>query len=464
MIFKKIYSFLFKDIHWKLLSVALAFILWMAGMTVNNPTSTVQFHRALMLTNADVLARDGIVILNERELRAEQIRIGVRAPQSELALLDSRTDNIEVSVDLRQVDPAIILESDTRVTFPLVISTDILEGYERIYTRPRVVDVILDRHIRQPHNVNVYHEGTIRDGYELISLDCVNHTVTVSGARFYVHQVHEVRCLANLEGADQSLDLTVRLAAVDGNGYEVTQVDLSVRETDIRATILPYKTVELDINWTGMLAIAHTVKGDILIEPQTVEIVGPQEVLDEIDVLVLPNIELSFANSTQVVTRDIRQALDTRIMLRAGQPEEASAVITIEAMRRRDFLFDPDDIHIMGFSVVGGVHLLTNEPIRINVSGAESDMEALTRQQINIQLNLTGLPMGEHEVPLTLSLPPGISLVGEPPRVPVLLTAPVSSANNGSEDNGDEDNATDEPGDGENIEDEIIDDETENEE
>jgi YbbR domain-containing protein len=414
--------------RWKLLSLGLAFLFWMVGVNLNNPSATMQFHRFLKISNADALTRDNIVILNERELFAEQIRIGIRAPQSELALLDTRTDNIEVSIDLRHINPDAVKEQIEETGKPVIVAMDVFadilenDAYERMYIRPRTVDVELDKYIRQMHEVQVILDGNIKAGHELISVECVNKTVTVIGAKSRVEKVASVAGHVDITELDRDRDQTVRLAAYDRDGNELTNVDLSVRETQVHINVMPYKTVTLAVGWTGTLAFNHIITA-IRITPEEIDIAGPLDFLETLNTLHLETLDLTGVNTTQTFAIDIAHALpDARLSLRNG-PADAAVIVVIEPMRSREFSFPVTEIGILGFPA-GAVQLINNESIRFNVIGSETDMAALTRGQIRVSVDLTGLHEGEHAVPLTVNLPPGIDLIGEPPHMVLLLTTP----------------------------------------
>jgi YbbR domain-containing protein len=430
-IFKSVISFLFKDIQWKLLSLGLAFVLWLVGMYVNNPPSVEPFHRGLLVSNVDALSRDNIVLLNEQALRAEQITVSVRAPQSDLAELNRFTENIIASIDLRHINPQAVLdmieESGKPVTLSMDVFTDIfLEGYERINTRPRTVDVELDVHVRQTHEVRVILEGEVREGYGLLSVDCVNKTVIVSGAKSITDEVHTVQCVVNVENADRDIEQTVRLVALNRDGEDITGragLELSVRETQVYAGISPYKTVNLSVGWTGAPALNRTVT-DIRISPQSVTVIGPWDILHTVETILLEELDLSFANETQTHTRDIAAALpDNRLVLFNGGTE-AVVTVVIEPMQSREYVFPVGEIQILGLPV-GAVQLTgSTDAVRFSVIGAETVMAGLAREHIRVSLNLTGLAIGEQSVPLTITLPAGISLIGEPPSLDLLLSTP----------------------------------------
>jgi YbbR domain-containing protein len=429
-VFKSVLSFLFKDFKWKLLSLGLACILWLVGMYVNNPPSVEPFTRFLAVSNIDALSRDGIVLLNEQELRSEQITVNIRAPQSELAVLSRNTENIEASIDLRHINPEAVLEaiaeSDAPLTLAMDVFVDMPENYERISTRPRTVSVQLDRFVRQAFEVRVIQEGEVRAGYDLMSLESVNKTVIVSGARSLVEQIYAVECRLNVGDATERFEQSAYIVAVDSHGRNITHMpglEFSVRETMVSADIRPYKQVPLAITYTGELAAGYTVTG-LSIEPDVITVAGSYDMLAELDTLHLEPLDLTRAATSQTFAIPIARSLPPGLALRESYAlTNATIIVIIEPLLTRDFIFPVGEVQVFGFPL-GAVQLANNEPIRLSVIGAQTDMTALEREQIRVSVNLMGLEEGEQSVPLTVSLPHGITLSGQPPYLEVVLSTP----------------------------------------
>ena len=64
----KFFSFFSTDIHWKLIALFLAFLLWIVGSNVNNPHENGSINARLNVANFELLANEGIVLLNEDAL------------------------------------------------------------------------------------------------------------------------------------------------------------------------------------------------------------------------------------------------------------------------------------------------------------------------------------------------------------------------------------------------------------
>jgi hypothetical protein len=72
-----------------------------------------------------------------------------------------------------------------------------------------------------------------------------------------------------------------------------------------------------------------------------------------------------------------------------------------------------------------GVFTVTPQSVTLRVSGPKSLLDKLDLKGDEAYLNLRGLPVGEHQLPLIVELPAGIQLVEQkPPRVRVRITKP----------------------------------------
>lgn len=463
--FKTLIEWLFNDIKWKLLALVLAVLLWFVGMTVNNPTETRPFERDLILSNKDSLTRDNVVILNEKQLQGKKINIGVKATRSDLNTLNARTGNIMASIDLRNIDTSWVWQSDNPVTVPVEVDVDILlPGYERVNRIPRSVDVELDKYVQQTKTVLAYAVGEVKEGYELQGVTSLHSTVVVSGAKSLVDKVQTVRTQVNIQDADGDINRVEKLTVYDGDGNDITStVELSAKETSVHVSVLPYKTVKLEVLVSGTPAQGFKIT-DVQPDPKAVDIVGTPEALASVTELWLDGINVDYVNENLTKTLDIRLSLaGTGLSLRSGQPSEAEVTVTVERWVVREFSFPVENIRTTGYSSGTSVRLLRDEPVTVAVRGSESDINRLTQDRVSVQLALFGLENGTHSVPLTVILPQGCTLANAAPVIEVLIqsaaedstdpeeTAPetttegetADTSNNAAEDSGEPADTTD---------------------
>jgi YbbR domain-containing protein len=82
--------------------------------------------------------------------------------------------------------------------------------------------------------------------------------------------------------------------------------------------------------------------------------------------------------------------------------------------------FDRVEVQAKGFD---GVYTLTPRSVYLRLSGPRHALDKLALGPDQVYLNLKGLTVGEHVVPLTFSLPPKFAVVEQKPqRVKVRIT------------------------------------------
>ena len=423
--FMNVIKIIFKDLHWKVLSLLLAVFLWFIGMNVNNPSENRAFVHPLQFSSEELLARDDIVLLNRRELAEAKISIGVRAAKSELELLNAAPNSVVASIDFRAVSIEQIKQSSAPVKVALDVRADLPPGYERMYTRPLTVDAVFDNYVRKPFALQIIRNGEVAEGHELRQTFADNASVTVSGAKSFVDMVDCVTVSVEVGGASESFERAARLVALDLHGNDVTSlIELSVRETTVRAVVFPYKQVPIEVLLTGSLETGYVASAPVVL-PEHVYISAPFELLNDIRYVIL---ELDLNSATEDVTHtfDISQALPQGAYLRLGEAAGVHVAVPVELVRQKSFDLPIGNVRNYGFST-GSYQIINTEPLRVTVRGPESAVTMMTLSQIDAQLNLVGLESGTHFVKLTFSLPFGISLVGDAPSIEVLVTDPIAA-------------------------------------
>jgi len=409
---KKILSFFYTDLQWKLISLVLAAGVWLLAMNMHDPMVNNTYSVPLRLISEEVLERDGLVVLNRNELLDTQINIQVRSLRSVYdALTQEGRVDIYPFIDLRAVVSSIAQNSDEPDTQVLPVIANLQPGLDLVFVRSASVDVLLDTLVVRSFPVEIGYVGQVADGYELRSIQAVNPNVTVRGARTHVNRVDSIRLEADLTNAGSGVTSAddVPLVVFDRYGEDITDyVSLSVVETSVRVQILPVRALDIRIAPVGQLApgfaLAEIVPSDLF-----VDVVGVAEVLDETEYILLEfDLDgLIEDTSQQLIIADF---LPDGIELSRNAPEEITADAVIEPIMRRTFSMPRGSIRTLGF---GGLFSPVDDTImhvRVVVSGPQSRVSAMTLNDIVIEMDMNYLAIGTHWVPLTAFLPLGVVL------------------------------------------------------
>jgi YbbR domain-containing protein len=151
------------------------------------------------------------------------------------------------------------------------------------------------------------------------------------------------------------------------------------------------------------------------VQPPTVSVQGPA---DEVKRLAsVETVPIDIEETSGVLKRKVRLSANGKAL--SFSPDQVDVVISVdEEETTRDF--DRVEVQAKGFE---GVYTVSPRSVYLRLSGPRQALDKLALGPDLVYLNLKGLAVGEHAVPLTFSLPPKFSVVEQKPqRVKVRIT------------------------------------------
>ncbi|MCL2456259.1 MAG: CdaR family protein [Defluviitaleaceae bacterium] len=432
---KKIFSILFEDFHWKLVALIAASLIWFVGMNMSDPFQNQIVPVRLQLDNFEIMARDGVMVLNEDALREINVSVQARGLRSDMNKLNAAmgdperfSEFITVSVDFRAIDTDAVVSANGHSAQTLRISPNLQSGFEHLSVNPSQIDVALDIAQRQLLNVQVVQKGDVPPGFELQHIRLGNEHVTVRGSRSDLRTIALVQANVDITGVHEDAEIAVSFEVIDANGNDMTErVRLNVTETTAFVRVWQIRQAEIFIDAVGAPATGFAV-AEISGEPDSVEIVGPVNMLDEIE-NIRAEINLNGANGNIRRVFNIEDYLPEEISLRRDEIFEMNIFARIEPIETRTFTIPRGNVRSRG--VVGLYQLINNTSIRATISGPRSVIANLSASEIISEFDLRGLEIGVHTVPLSIELPHGLELVGAQPTLMVQIYEPEEITNNG---------------------------------
>jgi len=426
---KRFFSFFYTDLHWKLLSLGLAFLLWFLAVNMNNPTQNDSFNIMLQTMNLEILSNEGLVLVNPDVLDV-QVQVGIRATSRDLYYLNSltiseQTEMIAPSVDFRAVNVEDVRDSDGPLTVRLSVSVNLHENYEHFSINPRFMDVAIDVLAREVFPVIPDVVGEVDSGLELQPVRLANNNVTVTGSRTNIARIHSVRVEVEVWGIDSDEEQENRpLIVFDHYGNNITDlVHLSVSETTATVSVWPVKSVEVLVEGTGDVANGFAVE-DIDFNPKIIEIISTPARLQNLENILIA-VDLTGRAESFVDHVDIRAWLPDGIFLRSGEDYIIVVTVDIEPVERRTFNIPMDNVRSRGISVAYDV-LSEMAFIRIDVYGPRALLAELTNADIGLEIDLRNLAIGVHAVTLSVDLPEHITLAQRAPALQIQIREPAA--------------------------------------
>lgn len=430
---KRFFSFFYTDLHWKLLSLLLAFAIWVVGTNMNNLDVNDSFDLRLRLVNDEILANEGLVIVNP-EVLAIDVSVGVRATRREMEVLNDatpgrRAEMIVPSVDFRVVSLENVRNNDGPLTVRMYVGVNLYPGYEHFSITPRFVDIELDLITRQVFPVTIDVIGEVDSGVELRPIRLANSSVAITGSRTDVARINEdgVRVEVDIRGINFDIDMeNLPLVVYDRDGNDVTNTfHLSVEETTAFVSVWPIETVDIRVDVTGDVAIGFALESEnYVIEPDTIEVIAPASILKNLEYIsvVVDLTDRAYSFTEEI---DIREWLTDGVFLRSGVDYMIAVSVNIEPVDRWTFVIPSDDVRTRGFSV--SYDILSEMPIiRIEVYGPRALLAEHSAADIMLEIDLRNLAVGTHMVPIRVVLPPGLYLAQPAPSLHVQINEPAA--------------------------------------
>lgn len=308
-----------------------------------------------------------------------------------------------------QLVPIVVTSLDPRIT---VLSSD-----------PDVMTVELDSLTTRTVPV-VVERGPVPDGIELGDTTVQPTEVEVSGPSSVIDQVVAARADVAIQPGGIDIDQDVRLLPVDQLGDAVSPVD--VEPATARVTIPVFtdrqsRTLPVAPVITGTPAAGFEI-ASVTVDPSVVTVEGDADQLVELEAIdTAPisvngfsserTIEVDLATPTGVVPLD-RSSVAVTIVVR---PVTATRTFTVGL---RFVGADPDLVYAPSV-----------DRVLITVGGSVADLDRLTGSTLVADLDVGGLAIGTHDVPVTADLPAGVTLVSASPEtVAVTVAAPAAVA------------------------------------
>ena len=364
-----------------LLSVAIAFGLWMYVITSVSPGSEETYY------NIPVVL-DGEALLAERNLMIT----GTSATNVTLKLSGNRTDLYKVNsqnITLKANLSSILEEGTHQVTYSISYPGDVAQNaFEVLSQSPKYIQITVERRVTKPVPVEVKWIGSTPEGFmsdrENKVLDYAE--ITVSGPASVADLIEKAVIEVDLSEQRESISQSYRYTLCDAedNAVDAQQITTNVEAVQLDVKIRRVKEVELklDVTYAGGATEENTT---IEISPKTIRLSGGEAVLEELgDSITLGKINLADIAKSQTQTFAI--TLPEGVTNETGVTE-AEVTITFSGLATREVTIE--DIQMLNIPEGMTAELIT-ERLTVTVRGPSTIISKLTAEDITVLVDFTG--------------------------------------------------------------------------
>lgn len=372
-----------------ILSVFLAFVLWLYVMGDKNPEQPPKVIENIPVTlvNTDAISKVNLALVPN-----QTFTINLKIKARYLDLINVNPDSFKVEADMESG-----LLSKGYKNIPVKI-TSAPEGITILDKYP-VIRVEFDslREKNVPVKINV--TGNAAKGYGYIPPVVRPTAVVVSGPERFVNNVAMVTGEIDVSGKSQDVSGSVVIKPVDIDGIAVQNVSMEPKYVDVTVPIKPAKEVPVVVRKTGTLSAGKILK-DAIPDINKVTIVGEKKYLDRVDQIQTVPFDISNLNSStsgELILNIppgitiFNEIMSVNVTFVLENIAEGAFSIPVSIINQRE----------------GYDYTLNHNSLAVTIEGAESLLNTMDVQNLKAVIDVKDMDEGEHTVSVSLNLPNG---------------------------------------------------------
>ena len=328
----KLKQALTNNISLKLTSLAIAIVLWIIAINVNDPTITSTYNLPLELTNTENLLHNNLVILNEKNITDSKIDVQVQATRNDLKFINQNPDNLKAVINFKDVNGSYEKYIGDKFSMPVNISfSNYLNTsrYQITNVYPSKVDVMLDHFVTANEQIYYETDGDPANNYYIKNINVEPQNIKISGPQSIIKSIKPITLNFETASATKNISSKFPIKIYDKNDNEITNdLTLSDKEVKVDIEIDSYKTVDIARPETkGNVADGYELK-NIDYEPKKVDIIGDGK--NEINFIKLPPIDIENASLPKTITYDLNEILkNNNLQVKKGSTDKILVTIDI---------------------------------------------------------------------------------------------------------------------------------------
>lgn len=408
------------NISLKLLSLVVAFLIWLLVANIDNPTTSEIFKGVdIQVINADSVTEidKTFDIISE-----ESVVIKVTERKSVLSALSA--SDFTVVADMENLNDMNTVPLTVTCSNPSV-------SWDEIEMVPSSMKVKVEQRKQMEFPINVVTNGKPKNGYEVGQTEVVQgKTVQIAGPESMLNRIGQVKATVLTANIETNQRLTATLELYDKNGDQIKAPQINrLQIKDSSGVLLTENKVMVDVTvWEIMSDIPIEVEvigapqegyqvSSVTTLPVTIGLAGTQEALARINgkIILQTPIDLEGATASFSVELDMNETLNSIEGLRLVA--DADPILTVSVQIERigdqtlavplstlDIENRPEDMALT-FSPADELTLYIH---------ADDGKDPLKQSDIRAKIDLSVCAKaGDYEIPVEIQLPEGYSLVSD---------------------------------------------------
>ncbi len=401
----------------KILSLVIAILLWFIFTNLEDPLQTAYYEVPVEVQHLSEYREQNRFIEIEGEQNLDNLVVNVyyRGRTTEIESLKNRNPAtfLRAYIDLYEIDP----EDPNRLLIHYEVIDHSLKGDLYSYRNKSYYSVDVEDYITVEVDIKYEITGQPEEGYMYLpddpDIQLSPKTITLTGPSDQVSAVSYAFVSVNVDGESSNVSKIGEAVLKDENGQDVSYsrdvIRTSVNDVSVYIPIYTFKTVKIQPYLTGSVPEGYEYANDLKQDIEMVDIYGQESILNKINNISLPEIDLSEITGSYAKRFYLQRILadafgENAVRLKEGSSPTVTVSLTVEKQEERTIQFPTDKITVTG--VTGDFeYQFESETIDIVIYGLPTNVEFYDDSYLVVVLRVksTDLTPGTHSVTLDVT-------------------------------------------------------------
>lgn len=401
----------------KITSVLIAVFIWLFASNASDPVEIKGYSVKVNVIEDSYIYDSGQTYQIADEDRTVMVYI-----TGKKSIISNRTDLV-VEADMRQIVDKSVNPAYVPVQFKAVPGISV----ENVNIIPKTIPVHIEDVEKKEFVITVKTEGEAGSGYEIGECTPSLEKISISGPKSTVDKIKSVVASINVAGLTTDTVEQAKLVIYDQNGDRMTEdameylnffnlnedkmIDVSV---DLWRVV---DDIKVKANYSGTPAYGYQVD-KVTTTPDTISVAGSEEALRKLqendNTIEIPASQMN----VEGISRDLENNIKLSSLLKeedgykipAGYTQSVLVKVSILPYGSKEFEVKTSDIEITGLE--DNLRLnFSQDSVMVRVKANDTELAALTSDEIEASVDLTDKLEGEHTLPITIKLPEGYEQV-----------------------------------------------------
>lgn len=372
-----------KNIRTFLLALVLGLSVWVSAVTAADPNEVRVFPNPIPL---EVIGNDPSLIITSEI--PSSIEISLRAPRSVWEILTAQENSVQATLDLSGL-------SAGEHTVDIQIRVRV-RPYQIVLANPATVTVNLEPIDNQTLPLELSLIGQPATGYQAGDVTLEPSEINISGPKSIVDQAVRARVRVSLEGARENIDQSLNIQILDDKNSPLSGLTLTPSAAHVSVPISQqggFRDVAVKVVVRGQIAAGYRLE-NISVFPPVVTVFSPDPELVNSLPGVVETQPLDLQDAKVDITTRLALNLLEAITIVGAQTVQVS--VGISPIQTSLTLLN-QSINIIGLPEGLAAQVLP-QTIDVIISGPLPVLDALTPQDVTVNVNVNGLEIGTHQL------------------------------------------------------------------